>query len=185
MRLGRLHICYHFHHSRRQHLPLTGTWVVQRIAPQLRGQKWVKSSSRIVRWAAKFVSPIGLHHAVDGGTNCARLPSNASSMRFSGTRRGPSGVSVVRTSCPPLPDRCSETCENFDLLLGLEAEEEGVIPAPDLVEETLEPSPAAIPLGGSRWLMLSPGQQLQQRANIRNYNLRERNKSKILWNVVR
>jgi hypothetical protein len=68
-------------------------------------------------------------------------------MRFFGARRSPSGIPVVRTSCPPFPDSCSEAREDFDSLLGLEAEEEGIVPVPDLVEETLEPSPAAIPLG--------------------------------------
>jgi hypothetical protein len=98
--------------------------------------------------AAKFVSPIGLNHAVDGGTNCARLPSNASSKRLSGTRRSPSVVSpVVITSRPSFPDCSGEACEHFDSLIGIEAKEEGVILVPDLTEEALEPSPAAIPLG--------------------------------------
>ncbi|KAI2492686.1 hypothetical protein MHU86_21871 [Fragilaria crotonensis] len=138
MRFGHLHDpCYHLDHSCRQHLPLTGLRVVQCIASQLCGKQWVKSSSRIVFGAAKFVSPIGLHHAVDGGTNCARLvPSNASSMRLSFTRCRLSCLPVVRATCLPFSDHSSkEACEEtFDSLLGLEAEKEWV-------------PPAAIPLG--------------------------------------
>ena len=133
--LGRLHLCHDLDHDRRQRLPLTGL------------SKWVESSSRVVCWAAKFVSPIGLHHAVDGGTNCARLPYIASSMRSSGTRCRLSCVPAVRASCPPFSDCRSEAREDFDLLLGLEAQEKGVIPVANLAEETLEPPPAAVSLG--------------------------------------
>jgi hypothetical protein len=73
-------------------------------------------------------------------------------MRFFGTCRRSLCVSVVRASivrvsCPPFPDRGREACEDFDSLLWLEAKQEWVILVPDLAEETLEPSPTAIPLG--------------------------------------
>jgi hypothetical protein len=69
-------------------------------------------------------------------------------MSVSGTlRRRPSCVPVVCASRPSFPDRSGESCENFDSLLGLKAKKEGVILVPDFTEETLEPSPAAIPLG--------------------------------------
>ncbi|KAI2511724.1 hypothetical protein MHU86_2618 [Fragilaria crotonensis] len=68
-------------------------------------------------------------------------------MRSSGTRHGLSCVPVIPASCPPLSDRSSKACQDFDSLLGLEAEKEGVIPVPNLAKETLELPPAVIPLG--------------------------------------
>ena len=95
----------------------------------------------------KFVSPIGLCHAVDGGTNCARLPSNAKSMRSSGRFCRPAWLSVVRLSGPAFPDGRSEAREDFGPLIGLELKEEEVVLVPDFAEEALVPPPGAVPLG--------------------------------------
>ena len=89
--------------------------------------------------AAKLVSPKGLCHAVEGGTNCARLSSRAS-------LRSPSGV-----AWPPFAQGGGETGQDFDSFLFPQAPEERVFPVSDLVEELEVTLPVAAALGaGSR-----------------------------------
>lgn len=147
MRLCRRGLRHHLDHRRRQCMSLAWFRIVKGVAPQLRGQNGFNLSSSVVDWAAKLVSPIGLHHAVDGGTNCACLPSRARSVSSSGTRGRFVWRDGVRRSCPPLPDRGREAGDDFGPLLRLESEEEGIAPAPNLPKETLELPPAAVSLG--------------------------------------
>ena len=135
MRLGRPRLCHHLHHGRQQGLSLARFRIRQGVSSQLRGQNGFESSSSVVCRAFTLVCPIGLHHAVDGGTDCARLPSNAYSMRSSRTFRRPAWLPVVRLFGPAFPDGRSKAREDFDPLIGLEPKEEDVVLVPDFARK--------------------------------------------------
>ena len=90
----------------------------------------------VMDWADKFVSPKGLCHAVEGGTNCTRWASRASSQSASG---------IV---CPAFEQSGGEAGKHRDsFCCPFEAPEEWVTVVTDDAEKTGVELPTAAALG--------------------------------------
>ena len=126
---------YYRDDGRRDRRGLFRLRIVNRVTLQLSGQNGSDSSKGVVHWAAKLVSPIGLNHAVEGGTNCARLESRARSHNS------------VGVAWPTFSERGREAGKDLDPFVRSESSEEGVVGESNLSEKCSEPRPAAAALG--------------------------------------